>query len=134
MENSALAISSDMKLLSLNSQLYSTQMDTNVNWYPSLDSWFPLLESHQLARFLLTNVDCEQKRLRSESLHPSHAKCIIHPSWISGKHNLIRKVVFEDGTNWVLKIPFPNNLTPEGKLASNFGKLNREYKINLWLQ
>lgn len=123
-----------MKLLSLNSQLYSTQMDTNVDWYPSLDAWFPLLESHQLARFLLTNVDWEQKRLRCESLHPSHAKCIIHPSWISGKHNLIRKVVFEDGTNWVLKIPFPNNLTPEGKLASNFGKLNREYKINLWLQ
>lgn len=134
MENSVLVISSDLKTLALHSRLHPTQMETNIDWYPSLDSWFPLLESHQLARFLLTTVDWEQKRLRCKSLHPSHAKCIIHPSWISGKHNLIRKVVFEDGTNWVLKIPFPNSLTPEGKLASNFGKLNREYKINLWFQ
>lgn len=134
MDDSIFTLSSDIELLSLDSRLCSTQINTNIDWYPTLDAWFPLLESHQLVRFLLITIDWEKKKLRCESLHPSHAKCIIHPSWISGKHNLVRKVVFEDGTIWVLKIPFPNSLTLEGKLASNFGKLNREYKINLWFQ
>lgn len=57
-----------------------TQSETNSGWNPDLDSWEPHWKIHHLARFLLINVDWEQKRARCESFHKTEAKELIIPN------------------------------------------------------
>lgn len=79
--------------------------------------------------------------MRCEQLHAPPTKCEILPLWAAGTRHLIRRAQFEDGTSWVLKIPFPENiseeddeLTLECLTKSNLGKMRLEYETTLTFQ
>lgn len=79
--------------------------------------------------------------MRCKQLHSTHAKCEILPLWAAGTAHLIRKARFEDGTNWVLKIPFPeylseedDDLTLECTTKPNLGRMKPEYETTLAFQ
>lgn len=110
-------------------------------WYPIPDPWKRNDRTGHQIKFLLDYVDWEQHKMRCEQLHSTHAQCEILPLWASGTRHLIRKARFEDGTNWVLKIPFPeylseedDDLTLECTTKSNLGGMELEYETTLAFQ
>lgn len=104
-------------------------------WYPICDPWKRDRRIGHQVKFLLDYVDWEQKRMKCEQLHSPPAKCKILPIWAAGTRHLIRRAQFEDGTSYVLKIPFPqyrsaqhDKLTLECTTKSNLDEMKQEYE------
>lgn len=116
--------------------------DEFTGWYPISDPWKKRdRRIGNQVKFLLDYVDWEQKRIKCEQLHIPTAKCEILPVWAAGTRHLIRRAKFEDGTSFVLKIPFPpyfsedhDELTLEGMTKSNLHHMRQEYEITFAFQ
>lgn len=110
-------------------------------WYPISDPWRRDRQIGNQVKFLLDYVDWEQKRMRCEQLHSPPAKCEILPVWAAGTRHFIRRAKFEDGTSFVLKIPFPrylsekrDQLTLECTTKSNLNEMRQEYETTFAFQ
>lgn len=110
-------------------------------WYPISNPWRRDQRIGNSVKFLLDYVDWGQKRMKCEELHSPPAKCEILPVWTAGTRHLIRRAKFEDGTSFVLKIPFPqylsedrDELTPECTSESNLNDMRQEYETTFAFQ
>lgn len=115
--------------------------DEYGGWYPISNPWKRNHVTGHQVRILLEFVDWEQKKMRCEQLHAPPMKCEILPLWAAGTRHLVRRAQFEDGTSWVLKIPFPENISEEDDeltlkclTKSNLGKMRLEYETTLTFQ
>lgn len=115
--------------------------DECKGWYPISDPWKRDRRIGNKVKFLLDYVDWEQKRMNCEQLHSPPGKCEILPVWAAGTRHLIRRAKFEDGTSYVLKIPFPkylsegqHELTLECTTKSNLDDMRQEYETTFAFQ
>lgn len=110
-------------------------------WYPISNPWKRDRRIGHQVKFLLDFVNWEQKRMNCEQLHSPPAKCEILPVWAAGTRHLIRRAQFEDGTSFVLKIPFPqyrceeqDELSLDCTTKSNLNHMRQEYETTFAFQ
>ena len=70
-------------------------------WKPPVES-----EAYDAGTSLIRTVDWEAVKVHCINLWPGQS-CILEPEWNVGTVSLIRKIVFDDGVGWIVKLLLP---------------------------
>ena len=57
-------------------------------------------------------------------LRPGHHSCQLEDYWNTGSLNMVRRIRFDDGVQWVIKMPFPEEEEEEEEEEEDDDSLN----------